>query len=231
MAQVRFEELWLLEIVVGSHPPYHGWIPFRNLPDDVQDDPDKMGNHADINFYSHHMPDEQLLDELYHLLTTGEIIGAVVRSGWPPDSLFVPSRAEIQDAFNWDNYSWLSYTLTEKGFARWEDYAKPNWDKFRCKGGCGSEDETHYATAANPHVAEYWFKWATYGRNVDFSRASYEEISPWQVFPFKTLPRGVKARLPIIAMNNYEQESYDDILREIEPWYQRSVADWKTEAV
>jgi hypothetical protein len=192
---MRFEELWLLEAVVAAHPPWEGWIPFRNLPNNDPNDlgqfhPNGYGNHADINFHSHHMSDEQLLDELGQLFAAGEIIGAILGSRWrPPEHLFVPSLAEIHDAFCRDNYSWLSYTLTPRGFARWEAFARPNWELFR-KGGDGYEGYC-CTEAPNKQMVEYWLSEGTPDVRLDWLHATFEELSPWQVFPCKTLPRGV----------------------------------------
>ena len=238
---MRFEELWLLEVVVAAHPPWAGWIPFQSLPDDDPDElgsanPNGYGNHTDINFHHHHLSDDQLLSELALLFEAGDIIATIQgRHPRPAKHVFVPTRDEMREALhrNW-NEPWLSYTLTAKGFARWEDFAKPNWKLFSHQDGVWQENDWYCTEAANQRVAQYWLKWATSNTRVDWSRAKYDEITPWQVFPFKSLPRGYNARVPIIedtdlALCDNHTECIDEPTGGIEPWYGRSVKNWNDE--
>ena len=244
-----FEELWLLEVVIGAHPPWDGWIPFWALPDD---DPEEKGccngfvsNHADINFYSHHMPQERLVEELCRLFDNGEIIATHLgyeRS--QPDPMFVPSREEIVAGLNrGTKHPWLCYTLTEKGMQRWEDYAEPNWSIHLQQAGIRGCGQFVSAIAASADVARRWIEYSVGNGGgligqVHWDRAMYQFIRPWKAYPSKTLPSGVYVIIPTSRDEAAENEATDwdawekrreQLLEGITPWYRRSVATWEAD--
>jgi hypothetical protein len=100
---LRYEALWLLEVVVAAHPPCDGWIPLSLLPDDDPEGIDTsatfFSNHAVLNFHPHHMPLELLAAELSGLFAKGDIIAADLRlagSAPEPQHLFMPSPTAIR---------------------------------------------------------------------------------------------------------------------------------------
>lgn len=246
---MRFEELWLLEVVIGAHPPWDGWIPFWALPDD---DPEETGlcrgflsNHSDINFYSHHMSQERLIEELCQLFDNGQIIATHLGySPRQPDPMFVPTREEIVAGLNrGTKHPWLCYTLTEKGMRRWEEYAEPNWNVHRQQAGicrCGDFVST---VAASVDVVRRWIEYAShdgwgYREQAQWDRATYQFIRPWKAYPFKTLPSGVHVLMPMSrddivdgdAADSEEAENLrEQLLEGISPWYRRGVATWKAD--
>ncbi len=236
-----FEELWLLEAVIGAHPPWSGWIPFWALPDD---DPDEtsgsFGNHAQLNFPAHHFSLETLVDALSRLFANGEIVATHLGYRRSQASrLFVPTRDQIVSGLTrGTKQPWLCYTLTEKGMRWWEEYADPNWNFHRQQTGVrgfGGDAGLVSTVAASVDVAQRWIEYLHDSDRIHWERATYQFVRPWKVYPFKTLPSGVHVLVPTSRKDAGEASTdacswevwRERLLGEIDPWYRRGVRTWK----
>lgn len=242
---LRYEALWLLEVVVAAHPPCDGWIPLFLLPDD---DPEGIGtsatffsNHAFLNFHPHHMPLELLVAELSELFGNGDIIAADLRlagSEPEPEHLFVPSPTAIRAVLTVGARNrWLCYTLTAQGFARWEAYAKPHWDRFRAQSGVHVDKHWRATCAATADVAVTSINRSS-EQPLDWNRATFSGIRPWKVFPFKVLERGVcvvvrqMPKLSDSVTNSFLPDmKREEQLERIGPWYEHGVKTWDVDSV
>lgn len=242
---LRYEALWLLEVVVAAHPPCDGWIPLFLLPDD---DPRGTGtsatffsNHAFLNFHPHRMPLELLVAELSELFANGDIIAADLRlagSEPEPEHLFVPSPATIRAVVtDGARNRWLCYTLTAQGFDRWEAYAKPHWECFRAQSGVHIDKHWRAMCAATADVAVRSINRSS-EQPLDWSCATFSGIRPWRVFPFKALERGVcvvvrqmPKRFDDVIDSFPPDAERENRLERIPPWYEHGVKTWTVDSV
>lgn len=249
---MRFGELWLLEAIIEAKPPVHGWIPIALLPDSDPNEESwgrgEASNHLIMDLHPHHLTDAAVLRELRELFDGGDIVAADWGLGYSkPGQVFVPSDREIQAAFRNDPRR-LCYTFNDRGLARWEEYAKPNWAVFQqyCRQGWDDSGRAVISIeAATQEVGEQWIRaiceLRVYRGQPDFDQVRIRESRPWQVYPFKTLSEGVCVTVPLqesppATAVDHEgvEEDWDEkrsrLLAGLDPWYQNGVSNWTAHA-
>lgn len=249
---MRFGELWLLEAIIEAKPPVHGWIPVALLPDSDPNEENcgrgEASNHQIMDLHPHHLTNAAVLMELRELFDGGDIVAADWGLGYSqPGQIFVPSDSEIQAAFRNDPRR-LCYTFTDRGLARWEQYAKPNWAVFQqhCRQGWDDSGRAVISIeAATPAVGEQWIRamceLKVYRGQLQPDHIHVREVRPWQVYPFKTLPEGVCVTVPLqelppvtVVDEEGDEEDWDEkqsrLLAGLKPWYQNGVSNWGARA-
>jgi hypothetical protein len=249
---MRFGELWLLEAIIEAKPPVHGWIPIALLPDSDPNEESwgrgEASNHLIMDLHPHHLTDAAVLRELRELFDGGDIVAAEWGPGYSkPGPLFVPSDGEIQAGFRNDPRC-LCYTFTDRGLARWEEYAKPHWAVFQqfCRQGRDDSGQSVISIeAATQEVGEQWIRamceLKVFRGQLQLDHIHVRDVRPWQVYPFKTLTEGVCVTVPLRELppttavdGEEDEEDWDEkrsrLLAGLDPWYQNSVSNWTAPA-
>jgi hypothetical protein len=80
-----------------------------------------------FNKRSHGLTREQLINVLERLFLGGDLLAHHwEKSG--PKKFFIPTRTEIEEAFN--GRVRCFYGLTSQGGARWEEVSQPRWERY-----------------------------------------------------------------------------------------------------
>jgi hypothetical protein len=147
-----------------------------------------------INKQSHGLPQSEILESLYGLVTAG-LIG-ISRSG--EDTFTTLTFEEVIDASNQtEKDSICHYRLTSAGGDAWESFASPYWNKFisseidRFHGGYMAGT----ITAVSPSLAISYLSGLHFiGHDIDHQQIRTEQLQTWQATYWKTLQKGFRIR-------------------------------------
>lgn len=111
----------------------------------------------------------------------------------------------------------IYYFLTEKGGKTWEDYVKPDWNKF-IEDHFESRDSIVRITATNVYFInellriEYQFPPTNFPSSCILSETvKWEMITPWQATYWKQLPFGMQISFKLINPNTHSRHSDKEI--------------------
>lgn len=190
-------EYWLLESSVDA------WVPLHLL---VRPNVNEVFNKC-----SHGLDRSQLLGVLLTLFDKNLIVGKT----WHKESSFRPTEAQVNAALNiegaGDAEGGILYGLTPLGGRVWEEYAKPDWDRFIShgwdatskvfqEGGESKEVEEEEICAARREWVEIFSLVAgLMGHRILPGSVVWEELRPWHATYWKTLPVGYRIRYQFVA--------------------------------
>ena len=207
---MTYEQVWLLETVLLSNPPTEYQIPLWAVHQD-HPDPNDVGLQWTINAGRHLREDPQMVEAMLELFQLGDIEFLRGSTKFPSGTTSVrPTAHELFEALvsSCREEEWLTYTLTQKGFDHWEQFAKPNWslftnsligDEWDLVGWSDIPADIRATTAGSIEAARSLFFHCYYSTNEFFvwDRMAVTTISPWHVFPWKSLPIGYRVKVPI----------------------------------
>ncbi len=207
---MTYEQLWLLETVLLSNPPTEYQVPLWAVHQD-QPRPDDVGLQWTINAGRHLSADPQMVEAMLELFQLGDIEFLCGSAKFPEGVKRVrPTAEDLFEALINEppEQHWLSYTLTQKGFDRWEQFAKPNWNKFSTSLIGDDWDmvawgdipvDIRAVTAGSIEAARWLFFYCYHSSNEFFvwDRMTVTTVCHWHVFPWKSLPNGYMVKVPI----------------------------------
>ena len=145
---------------------------------------------------------------------------------------FAPCHQEIDSALKQEQGETLCYFLTEKGGKLWEDYSRPQWDKYRFHAG---NSKTNTLTSSSYEVA---VKTIETQHLVDFGGSyhfpimdtiRWEFFTPWQPTYWKILPCGYEISYQVKCVDTDEIKNESEKLieerKQAEKWNEK-IGNW-----
>ncbi|MDX1967138.1 MAG: hypothetical protein SFV23_08210 [Planctomycetaceae bacterium] len=253
---IPYAELWFLELA-GHYGG--GWFAFHFLHDTNSDR--KIGLHQQYNLPINGLTPRQIGEVLFRLWENKEVLftsGRVQDDEYAP---YTPDCAEeiaqlvVTETILWRkprhersvdywNQPQHCYAITSSGFARWEAYAEPNWDKFRGEftGQLSEAGETIWKQTATTtqfaievlcNEASRIYPPAL----IDWDSLTTQWMTPWNICPEKSLPTGVTVSVRVTEFEQVgitpdlwelvgptQDEAYRQF-REICHWYEHGLRD------
>lgn len=147
MTRLSRGEYWLLNHVVDC------WFELAGLAD-------HKFITIDLNKTHHGLSDGELLDTLDGMFRNGWIKAARIEDAM--DASYSPCREEIRNALNesdWRmNRETLHFGITPAGGSVWEEFARPNWDRYLQISSFG--DDEYRLTSIHKSIIENYVRYA-----------------------------------------------------------------------
>lgn len=186
------KEYWFLDLVV------RWWWPLKGL----ELEPAELEFHA--NKSAHHLGHVELVNILSDLLLKGDLVFSRAHSHSENEqhAPFIPSKSEIEEALAGRDE--IYYGLTNQGGRRWEMASVPNWDLFLYEASRGRKENDvrvmdYEVISSNRVLVEQWLN----TEEIPVNSPSWEQLTPWQVTYWKTLPMGHQVKFQQIYAEDY----------------------------
>lgn len=225
-----FGELWILELGVVQQGAF---LPLGWLPD--SDDERQEGFSEQWNCPNNGLSLDEITNVLWRLQQSSQIELITHSDDAASDVFFVPSSViELQGIVEseFEASRQLSfprsgplpfrywYRVTSNGIAKWEQYAMPDWSRFRpdVEGRLFESGETVWSQAAMTEdfareVIDIWASDPFEPIEVHWSAAKVEQLAPWEPMPGKQLPSGVVVSVPVTELERPDGIPFDDVVR------------------
>lgn len=247
---MNYAERWFLEVGVnlcGSR------IGFCSLPDSVEDL--QSGISALFNTAVNGLSAKQIGETLWMLFQNDDIQFQEQESVLAAPKLpFLPESSEQITALisPWCESSrksrsrrasrfFYSYSVTESGVARWEEYAQPDWAKYRggskhkkLESGVSLWTEIALNESFARELLEFHATKYLKSDVIHWETVEIEKLIPWKPIPQKVLPAAVKISVQVTEIEPLPypdnilawcewMKKHDQWFREICRWYNRGV--------
>lgn len=121
------------------------------------------------------------------------------------------TRSDLNRALDEENREqWSIYGLTEFGGARWEEFARPNWELYFALSQDAGWADSPYGTFSSGSLKQLQRGLKLHSAStqpIDFDEVEYTELQPWQATYWKVLRAGFSAK---VRFCGDEIESWQD---------------------
>ena len=198
---IPYDELWMLERAAEAP----AWVPLAWLYETANEA--LTAHHVTFNCPTHGMSNADIAGLLFRLWQT-RLIEIVAKGSKPytseqADALRGWFKQHIpQDAFPATH----GFRMTDKGMARWEAFAQPDWDHCRtalsvsktADGGSFWKLSTTTQEFAR-ELLEMWAAEAVASVRVNWDTLESQSHQPWSPCGAKTLPAGVTMQVEVTS--------------------------------
>jgi hypothetical protein len=222
---LTYPELWLLELSTKYGAERE---PFFFLPDNPLTR--QTGYCEQWNCPANGLSARELCEVLWNLFESGEITFQSI-SGDPDliETVFVPAdsndiytkmlfefreRRQKRRTQQQLTFRYHCYRVTPAGIARWEEYAIPDWDRYRgdFSGRLWEPGETVWSQSATTEefareVLDVYAADLFHPSTLHWETAVVTLHQPWTPFPGKELPQGVTLSLKV---TEHDQRSFGE---------------------
>lgn len=227
---MNYGELWFLELGVVQRGAF---LPLGWLPD--SDEERRTGFSEQWNCPHNGLCLDEITNVLWRLQQSSQIELITHSDDAASDVVLVPSSlAELQGIVEAELEAarqlsfppsgpspfryW--YRVTSDGIAKWEQYAKPDWSRYRgdVEGQLFEPGETVWSQEA---MTEDFAREVIDLRASDpfepiavrWSESKVEQLVPWEPMPGKQLPSGVVVSVPVTELERPDGIPFDDFVR------------------
>ncbi len=177
-------EYWLLDYVVDSPAFALEWL--------LAGDPS-----ATHSTPRHHLTYPVLVETLYRLFQQRDIVAQRINLTTRAllGDTFVPTREQIKAALLGELP--LAYALTPRGGARWENHARPDWNRYICYQPVGKQElqiagtERHLVQQALTTLPQ------RQALSVLAGTERWDTLVPWEATYWKVLPGAHRVRFRV----------------------------------
>lgn len=250
---LSYAELWFLEVCVNLRGSSIGFCCLHDSDEDR-----KCGISALYNLAVNGLSAKQIGETLWMLFRSDDIQFQEQESVLAAPKLpFVPESSEQVTALisPWCKSSrksrsrrvsrfCYSYSITESGVARWEEYARPNWGRYRTGITSDKLDSGDFLWSVISSIESFARELLEFDASkypvsdvIHWDTTEFESLVPWKPIPQKTLPAAVKLSVrvtksePALRSNDQDDflswiewmKKYDQWFREICRWYDNGV--------
>jgi hypothetical protein len=200
-------EYWLLDSVVESRDSLALLV-----SNDIETAFNKRG---------HGLTRDQLINVLERLFVGGDLLAQCWEKSGPKE-FFIPTRTEIEEAFN--GRVRCFYGLTSQGGARWEEVSQPRWDRY-IHDSVYAEPREGEIICSDRNLVEQYDSLSRYDSDISVVPGSehWDVLQPWQATYWKELPVGHRLRYKYEWVGRTPELKTDPKIsgwfKEIRNWY------------